>query len=61
MALGDRSRLDVALPRSTEGGIARRDRSDESLASYEAAANLPALGSTGLMHRFLPTLGTSHR
>jgi hypothetical protein len=53
----DLTRLDRALPRSVRGGIAQCDRGNQSRASCEAAAYLPALKSTGLMPRFLATLG----
>jgi hypothetical protein len=60
LSLSDRTRLDKALPRNAEGGIAQCDEKDESLASCEAAAYLPALRSTGLMPRFLATLAAKH-
>lgn len=53
LSLSDRNRLDRALPRNASGGIARCDRTEESRASCEAAAYLPALRSSGLMPRFL--------
>jgi hypothetical protein len=56
----DRSRLDTALPRNIQGGIAQCDKGDQSRASCEAAAYLPALKSTGLMPRFLATLKAKH-
>lgn len=60
LSLSDRTRLDKALPRNAEGGIAQCDERDESRASCEAAAYLPALRSTGLMPRFLATLKAKH-
>jgi hypothetical protein len=60
LSLGDRTRLDKTLPRNAEGGIAQCDRRDESRASCEAAAYLPALRSTGLMPRFLATVKAKH-
>jgi hypothetical protein len=60
LSLNDRTRLDKALPRNVEGGIAQCDKGDESRASCEAAAYLPALKSTGLMPRFLATLKAKH-
>jgi hypothetical protein len=52
----DRLRLDRALPRSANGGIAQCDAVEGSRASCEAAAYMPALRSTGLMPRFLATI-----
>lgn len=52
LSSSDRSRLDRALPRSRDGGIARCDRTDGSRASCEATAYMLALRATGLMQRF---------
>jgi hypothetical protein len=52
----DRLRLDRALPRSANGGIAQCDAGEGSRASCEASAYMPALRSTGLMPRFLATI-----
>ncbi|MCP3734232.1 EF-hand domain-containing protein [Sphingomonas sp. RP10(2022)] len=52
----DRTRLDAALPRAPDGGIAQCDRTTGSRASCEAAAYLPALTATHLMPRFLATI-----
>ncbi len=52
----DRARLDRALPRATNGGIAACDSTKGSRASCEAAAYMPALRRTGLMPRFLATI-----
>ena len=53
---GDRARLDRALPRDADGGIARCDTTEGSRASCESSAYMPALRDTGLMPRFLATL-----
>ncbi len=55
LTASDRRRLDRALPRSADGGIARCDAVEGSRASCEASAYLPALRATGLMPRFLAT------
>lgn len=52
----DRARLDRALPRAADGGVAACDSTTGSRASCEAAAYMPALRSTGLMPRFLATI-----
>lgn len=52
LAVRDRHRLDRALPRDADGGIAQCDGIDRSRASCEAAAYMPALRSAGLMRRF---------
>jgi len=52
----DRIRLDRALPRSADGGIAQCNAVEGSRASCEAAAYMPALRTTGLMQRFLATI-----
>lgn len=52
----DRARLDRALPRAADGGIAMCDRVDHDRASCEAQAYMPALRSTGLMPRYLATI-----
>ena len=52
----DRARLDRALPRDADGGIAQCDAIDGSRASCESSAYMPALRDTGLMPRFLATL-----
>jgi hypothetical protein len=56
LAETDRLRLDRALPRSANGGIARCDAVEGSRASCEASAYMPALRATGLMPRFLATI-----
>lgn len=56
----DRDRLDKALPRSINGGIAKCDRAEGSRASCEAAAYMPALRATGLMQRFRATATAKH-
>lgn len=56
LAAPDRVRVDQALPRSANGGIAQCDAVEGSRASCEAAAYMPALRSTGLMPRFLATI-----
>lgn len=53
-----RRRLDGALPRDLDGGIAMCDAVEGSRASCEAAAYMPALRITGLMPRFLATIGS---
>jgi hypothetical protein len=52
----DRLRLDRALPRNVDGGIAQCDAVEGSRASCEASAYMPALRTTGLMPRFLATI-----
>jgi hypothetical protein len=52
LAPADRARLDAALPRDADGGIAACDDIQRSRASCEAAAYLPALRKAGLMPRF---------
>ncbi|MGU3391071.1 hypothetical protein [Sphingomonas sp. M1A8_2b] len=52
----DRHRLDRALPRDADGGIAQCDGIDRSRASCEAAAYLPALRSSGLMEKFVASV-----
>ena len=61
LAVADRTRLDRALPRSADGGIAACDTGEGSRASCEAAAYMPALRATGLMPRFLATLCPGRR
>lgn len=56
LTAADRLRLDRALPRSADGGIAKCDATEGSRASCEAAAYMPALRTTGLMPRFLATI-----
>ncbi len=56
LAATDRQRLDRALPRDADGGIAQCDAAEGSRASCEAAAYMPALRTTGLMPRFLATI-----
>lgn len=56
LSAGDRARLDRALPRDADGGIASCDAGAGSRASCEAAAYMPALRRTGLMPRFLTTI-----
>lgn len=56
LPVADRKRLDTALPRSPDGGIAGCDQAEGSRASCEAAAYLPALRATGLLSRFLETV-----
>ena len=56
LAATDRLRLDRALPRDADGGIARCDVAEGSRASCEAAAYMPALRITGLMARFIATI-----
>lgn len=51
-----RWRLDRALRRDADDGIAQCDGIDRSRASCEAAAYLPALRSTGLMTRFVASV-----
>lgn len=53
LAAADRLRLDQALPRDPDGGIAQCDAVEGSRASCEASAYMPALRTTGLMPRFL--------
>lgn len=52
----DRSHLDAALPRDTDGGIKQCDGIQSSRASCEASAYMPALRATGLMPRFLASI-----
>ena len=56
LAAADRLRLDRALPRSADGGIAQCDAAEGSRASCEASAYMPALQATGLMPRFVATI-----
>jgi hypothetical protein len=56
LTTADRIRLDEALPRDPDGGIAACDAAEGSRASCEAAAYMPALRTTGLMPRFLATI-----
>lgn len=56
LSVTDRKRLDTALPRSPDGGIAQCDHTEGSRASCEAAAYLPALRATDLLSRFLETV-----
>ena len=58
LSLADRKRLDTALPRSPDGGIAQCDHTEGSRASCEAAAYLPALRATDLLSRFMKTVPT---
>jgi hypothetical protein len=51
-----RDRLDRALPRSADGGVAACDIGEGSRASCEVAAYMPALRSAGLMPRFLASV-----
>lgn len=57
----DRRRLDRALPRAADGGIASCDAAEGSRASCEAAAYMPALRRTGLMPRFLAGICPAQR
>ena len=52
----DRGRLDRALPRSANGGVAQCDTGEGSRAACEVAAYRPALRATGLNTRFQLTL-----
>jgi hypothetical protein len=56
LPIADRKRLNTALPRSPDGGVARCDHTEGSRASCEAAAYLPALRATDLLSRFLKTV-----
>ena len=56
LPVADRKRLDTALPRSPDGGIARCEQTEGSMASCQAAAYLPALRATNLLSRFLGTV-----
>ena len=56
LSKADRVRLDKALPRGLNGGIARCDTVQGSRASCESGAYFPALRTTGLMPRFLKTI-----
>ena len=58
LTTADRLRLDGALPRDPDGGVAKCDAVEGSRASCEAAAYMPALRTTGLMQRFLATIGS---
>lgn len=54
LAVADRARLDAALPRGADGGIAQC--SGQSGADCGALAYTAAFNKTGLMQRFLATL-----
>ena len=56
LAAVDRLRLDRALPRDADGGIAQCDAVEGRRASCEAAAYMPALRTTRLMPRFLASI-----
>ncbi|MDQ0456540.1 hypothetical protein [Rhizobium paknamense] len=52
----DRNRLDRAMPRSSQGGVASCDAVESSRASCEDAAYAKALRETHLMRPFLSSL-----
>ncbi|MCM2441364.1 hypothetical protein HGO34_16705 [Agrobacterium vitis] len=53
LAKADLERLDQALPRSSNGGIAQCDAAEGSRASCEVTAYMPAIENTGLMAQYL--------
>ena len=56
LPVADRQRLDRALPRDADGGIAQCDTTEGSRASCEVAAYMPAFRSSRLMPQFLATI-----
>lgn len=52
LAASDLKRLDMALPRSSNGGVAKCDQVEGSRASCEVAAYMAALRVTGLSARY---------
>ncbi|MGV1949231.1 hypothetical protein ACQZ44_00280 [Agrobacterium vitis] len=56
LAKADLERLDQALPRSSNDGIAQCDAVEGSRASCEVTAYMPAIENTGLMAQFIDFL-----